>query len=150
MCKETSKLWCTSGDGIADYAWCSADPADKSRCCYPIVTDAAGNRDQAAAEHCKSAIFATVQSYNGCDHEQNKPWMLLNAPQVFARVGDCVCTCDVPRCYDGKYNSWLQSRRIQASGNLKDECFKSMLLTRVRAWVFTFEWGFACHFFCSA
>lgn len=106
------------GDKVVDYAWCSKDPKDRTRCCYP------GTKE--SKERCKDAVLGTVQSSNGCDRQENSTKVLLDAPQVFAKAGDCLCTCDFPRCIGGKYHSLIQPNVIQSDGRREGTCKRNL------------------------
>jgi len=71
-------------------------------------------------------VLGTVQSSNGCDREENSTKVLLNAPQVFAKAGDCLCTCDFPRCIGGKYHSLIQPNVIQSDGRREGTCKRNL------------------------
>lgn len=107
------------GDKIKDFAWCTADPARRNRCCLKLADD------PKSQTRCKNAKLGTVMSTQGCDEEVNSPWIVLNAPNVFA-PNNCVCTCDIPRCYGGSFNAKLQA--VRASSNLwtkQQSCLRS-------------------------
>jgi len=106
------------GDGMTDFGWCSKDRNDPTRC------------SDLSRGFALRPPFGAVLSFLGCSRIVNDSSIIMMAPQLFAKPGDCVCSCEKPRCYAGKTNARLQATAIGSNGDLADAkrtpCMMSM------------------------